>query len=245
MRQRDSWGTKHDESYTLTGCTPKSCTLPSAEVWGVGSCGFHGFWGWNVPWKMYLDWCKHPSTWDVWQFIAQNYGSNSVSKCLSLSVACQDAYDYEYVPQSLFLPTFSVFVKCKYQGTGASGMALDVTRWDAVSWSTQLSKQKDPATFSKHIRFFCLHQATCAGVATVCAEDGKPFTLSGCEPIPCETPADMLDKYALSLGPKVLVSLGSPYVTGWWMCFFASANGMDLPGCSVPSEKLQWLVVSH
>lgn len=93
---------KHDESYTLTGCTPKSCTLPSAE----------------------------------------------------------DAYDYEYVPQSLFLPTFSVFVKCKYQGTG---------------------------------------------VATVCADDGKPFTLSGCEPIPCETPADMLDKYALSeqsLNPK-------------------------------------------
>ena len=60
-----------------------------------------------------------------------------------------------------------------------------------------------------------------AGVATVCADDGKPFTLSGCEPIPCETPADMLDKYALSLGPKVLVSPGSPCVTDWVMvpCF--------------------------
>lgn len=90
--------------------------------------------------------------------------------------------------------------RCQWNGFGCRHIIW--TRWDELSSSTQLSKQKDPATFSKHIRFFCLHQATYAGVATVCADDGKPFTLSGCEPIPCETPADMLDKYALSLGPK-------------------------------------------
>ena len=66
--------------------------------------------------------------------------------------------------------------------------------------------------FETHLFVDCLHPTDKdAGVATVCAEDDKPFTLSGCEPIPCETPADMLDKYALPLGPKSSVSkFGSP-----------------------------------
>lgn len=75
--------TEKDVPYTLTGCVPTTCTLPSAEA----------------------------------------------------------AYDYDYVPQSLFKPSFSVLVKCK-SGEGQ-------------------------------------------GLATECAADGEPFTLSGCVPIPC------------------------------------------------------------